>query len=322
MHFNWVDIVILIALGLGAWHGLRRGFVGLAFELVGLIVAFLASLAFAPRLATFFAHSFRMNVAWTQPLGFVVAFFLSLIIVNFFLDIVQRLFAPIIRANPFNRLLGLAAGAAWQLIYVGIFLAVIVSIPLLSSLRASIDQSVLAPPILHATLAIDQSLENRLGGSSLSSLALQIASPDATTTTALNFTDQKPTVDQAAESQMLTLTNAIRLSQGLSPLKENDGLRAAARAHAKDMLAKGYFSHLEGTDNNPSTRISQAGVPALAVGENLALAPSVDIAEAGLLASPPHRANILNKQYNAVGIGVLNAGSYGKIIVEDFAETY
>jgi len=39
-------------------------------------------------------------------------------------------------------------------------------------------------------------------------------------------------------------------------------------------------------------------------GENLALAPTVQIAHTGLMNSPGHRANILHSQFGRVGIGI------------------
>ena len=58
-------------------------------------------------------------------------------------------------------------------------------------------------------------------------------------------------------------------------------------------------------------RMRDAGVVFGTAGENLALAPSLDIAHTGLMNSPGHRANILNRSFTKVGIGVLDGGPYG-----------
>ncbi len=66
-----------------------------------------------------------------------------------------------------------------------------------------------------------------------------------------------------------------------------------ARAHADDMFRRGYFSHDTPEGVDPFQRMKQAGIVFGLAGENLALAPTLDIAHNGLMNSPGHRANIL-----------------------------
>jgi len=57
---------------------------------------------------------------------------------------------------------------------------------------------------------------------------------------------------------------------------------------------------------------------AVYVGENLAYARDVQLAHRLLMNSPGHRANILSPIYRWIGIGVMDGGPYGVIVVEDF----
>ena len=61
---------------------------------------------------------------------------------------------------------------------------------------------------------------------------------------------------------------------------------------------------------DPFDRMRDAGIVFGTAGENLALAPTLDIAHDGLMNSPGHRANILGTQFRKVGIGVLDGGVY------------
>ena len=67
-------------------------------------------------------------------------------------------------------------------------------------------------------------------------------------------------------------------------------------------------------------RMRDGGVRFGAAGENLALAPTVQVAHDGLMNSPGHRANILNPRYRRVGIGVADGGMHGKMFVQNFAD--
>jgi hypothetical protein len=71
--------------------------------------------------------------------------------------------------------------------------------------------------------------------------------------------------------------------------------------------------------DEPPLRLRLAAVPLNHSGENVAVSPTVVEAHEGLMASPPHRANILNTQFNAVGIGTVRT-SMGLWLVQDFAE--
>ena len=62
------------------------------------------------------------------------------------------------------------------------------------------------------------------------------------------------------------------------------------------------------------------GVTYQAAGENLALAPTVQVAHEGLMNSPGHRANLLNARFRRVGIGVADGGMHGKMFTQNFTD--
>ncbi len=86
------------------------------------------------------------------------------------------------------------------------------------------------------------------------------------------------------------------------------------------MLARGYFSHYTPEGLSPFDRMAKANIAFIAAGENLAFAPNVTLAMQGLMQSPGHRANILSKDFGRVGIGVLDAGIYGEMFVQEFKD--
>jgi uncharacterized protein YkwD len=120
---------------------------------------------------------------------------------------------------------------------------------------------------------------------------------------------------------MLELLNATRSQQGLPRLSLDPQLQAAARDHSQDMYRRAYFSHLTPDQKTPFDRIRGAGVRYVTAGENIAFSPDVEKAEAGLLASPEHRANILNPDFKRVGIGIYRGvGGYEEMFTQDFAD--
>src|SRR4051795_5383795 len=124
----------------------------------------------------------------------------------------------------------------------------------------------------------------------------------------------------------LCLVNQERSSRGLRPLKSNRHLAKAAGAHARDMCARGYFSHESANGATFVDRIRKAGyVPARAfpsLGEDLAwgsgsLGTPREIVS-GWMNSPGHRANILERKFREAGMAV----AFGDVGVGESGVTY
>uniref|UniRef100_UPI0017FEC816 CAP domain-containing protein n=1 Tax=Ramlibacter sp. TaxID=1917967 RepID=UPI0017FEC816 len=141
---------------------------------------------------------------------------------------------------------------------------------------------------------------------------------DDTHSVALRFTVADPKARAELEARMLELVNAERAREGLKPLKADPELAEVARAHSRDMFARGYFSHVSPDGGKLSDRMRKGEVRYLLAGENLALAPTLPVAHQGLMNSPGHRANILRPQFGRVGIGVLDGGRHGLMVTQDF----
>src|SRR6266852_9104940 len=117
---------------------------------------------------------------------------------------------------------------------------------------------------------------------------------------------------------MLELVNGERVAAGLRPLVADSEITQVARQHSVDMFARGYFAHDTPEGHDPFERMREANVRFVTAGENLALAPTVQVAHRGLMNSPGHRANILHPQFSRVGVGIMDGGIRGLMITQDF----
>jgi uncharacterized protein YkwD len=132
----------------------------------------------------------------------------------------------------------------------------------------------------------------------------------------------------------LCLINRERTLRGERPLRPNARLRRAAQAHSKSMAFADYFEHVGPSGQTPLARMRAVGYISSShvgfeVGENIAwgtLSLSTPRAiVAAWMASPGHRANILDRHYRETGIGVsphpLSSrahGQAGAIYTQDF----
>ncbi|HTQ68195.1 MAG TPA: CAP domain-containing protein [Solirubrobacteraceae bacterium] len=132
----------------------------------------------------------------------------------------------------------------------------------------------------------------------------------------------------------LCLVNRERTRAGEQPLREDAALAAAAQGHSTSMAVHGYFEHVSPGGSTPLSRIRESGylsrsTPGYIVGENIAWGSYTDATPAaivaGWMASPPHRANILDRSFRDSGMGVsphlppsFAAGAAGAIYTQDF----
>ena len=124
--------------------------------------------------------------------------------------------------------------------------------------------------------------------------------------------------DAAAEAQLVQLINQTRSQQGLAPLTVDERLTRAARKHTQLMVQHLALSHQFDGEPPPQTRFSNEGLPSDSSSENVALNQNIPGAHDALMHSPPHRAAILDPNYNVVGVGVLQTDE-GFFVTEDFA---
>lgn len=111
---------------------------------------------------------------------------------------------------------------------------------------------------------------------------------------------------------ILCLLNAERAARNMAALRPHGLLARAAVAHAADMVRNTYFAHDSRDGTSFAKRIERTGYLRTAVrwtvGENLAwgsgtFARPADIVQAWM-ESPGHRANILNREFREIGIGI------------------
>lgn len=110
---------------------------------------------------------------------------------------------------------------------------------------------------------------------------------------------------KALENEVIRLVNIERGKQGLAPVTGNWQLSRVARYKSTDMRDKNYFSHYSPTYGDPFKMMHDFGITFYAAGENIAMGqPTPQAVMTAWMNSQGHRANILNPQYNEIGVGV------------------
>lgn len=116
--------------------------------------------------------------------------------------------------------------------------------------------------------------------------------------------------------EIVVKTNALRKKVGVPPLTEVTYLTSAAKMHSQEMVHLDYFSHTSPTPGRekPRDRVQLSGGQNPKIGENIYRASglsSEELASRAIAAwekSPSHYKNIIDSDFNAVGVGIFAQG--------------
>ncbi len=320
---NIVDIFILAFLAYSIYDGWKRGLLALVTDLIALFLSILIALKFYPLLAPLIANFLPIPQQGAQVISFFVLAFMLGSFLSWVFSIFTKLIPPFIRSSLPDRTFGSVLGAARGIVYVGIVLLLISALPILQPVKDAVAASRLAPPITQQVKVISAKAEGYLKSSFEGlvedTFALLTIKPGEASLD-LGFKTTKVYADERVENEMLRLLNIERRKEGLMPLVLDKRLREAARAHSRDMFARGYFAHETPAGVTPAQRLDKMGIKHTIMGENLALAPDVALAHRGLMNSSSHRENILFPDYRRIGVGAINGGFYGIMFTQEFTD--
>ncbi len=118
-------------------------------------------------------------------------------------------------------------------------------------------------------------------------------------------------------AKIFAQTNAQRAKAGLKPLISDPALDKAAAEWARALARSCTFKH--STSTWRAERVAKAGWSA--TGENIAAGYAANSVVTAWMASPGHKANILNTKYTGVGIGYAKGTCYSSYWVQIFGWT-
>jgi uncharacterized protein YkwD len=124
------------------------------------------------------------------------------------------------------------------------------------------------------------------------------------------------TFSSSSERELVALTNRSRAAAGLRSLRVDSTLTSVARWRSKDMIERDYFSHQIPGYGSVFKKLDSKGYCYKVAGENIGwnTYPDDDATAAihqMFMDSSGHRANILGKAWDAIGVGAYK-GSGGK----------
>lgn len=314
---NWIDLLLILVFIWAFWSGWQRGFISNTLGLLTWGGSFVAAYFLYSPAARLLGRTMPALGVWTNAVAFISIVILARIFLNGVSRLVLQQTDENAHQHGFNKLMGLVPGFANGLIQSVVVAALLLTIPFQNKVSDAARESRLANRLAPPAFRLMREL------APIFSEPLRHARPKPAATNAhesvkLPFTVARSHVRQDLEARMLVLVNEERKKVGLKPLRADPEMQAVARLHSKDMFARGFFAHVNLDKKDPFDRMRAGGVKFLTAGENLALAQTLQQAHDGLMKSPGHRANILQRQFGRLGIGIVDGGIYGLMVTQNF----
>jgi uncharacterized protein YkwD len=316
---NFIDLLLFALIGLSVLNGWHRGFVLGLLDLVRWTASLLAGLRFYQPVGRLIAPYLGSD-AWAMPVAFLLTAGVTSLAIHIAGHALIRRLPKETHQTRLNRAFGTLPGAISGLIAAAIASAVLLALPLPGWARERVRESPTADALTVYTEQLESALTPIFDEAIAQTLNKLMVRPESGETVELGFTvaDTRPRPE--IEARMLELVNRERAAAGLQPLTHDPELVEVARRHSSDMFARGYFSHNTPDGLSPFDRIRASNVTFRTAGENLALAPTLNIAHTGLMNSPGHRANILRPEFGRVGIGIMDGGVRGLMVTQNFRD--
>jgi uncharacterized protein YkwD len=308
------DIILTVCIIAFTWLGYKQGFISSAFGLIKWAGALLvAALLFIP-FSGWLTQSFVIEKEWERPLSFAIVFAASLFLLSLLFSTLQKIIPCSSRYDFVNKITGVIPGFMTGVL-AAIMLARIVNASVWLDSEKKQEQTFLMASMLNATTVVDNTINTIF-----TEPAQQISGANETAyTDAELFKSAVFKAEPGLENKMLLLVNSERMQRGLPMLVMDAALQRAAYNHAADMFTRGYFAHNSPEGTTPFERMKSIGITYKIAGENLAHSYNLDTAHTGLMNSPGHKANILNKRYGKIGVSVLKSDTKGIMVVQEFS---
>lgn len=319
---NWVDLAVILFVAVFALSGFHKGAIRQVIDISSLLLSIFLSVTFYGQVSVYVANQFSIGESVAKVISFFSIWIITQMIFNIILLFTYPLIPDKIRKAKINKIAGSVPGFVWGAFFVALIIIVISALPIRSQYKDDVTNSYSGNFIIENASSFEGYVTGIVNDFMEQAITFRTVRPDSGETSELGFKVEadKLTVDEESEKRMLELVNEERAKEGLRPLEMDNDLLRLARAHSRDMFIRGYFAHVNPDGKDPFDRMNEYGIEYRAAGENLALAPNVELAHEGLMNSPGHRANILTPEFGLVGIGCIDGGNYGKMFSQQFTD--
>ena len=313
---NYLDVILLVTVFFTGWIGFKIGFIRLIFLLTKWAGAFLLAFFLYPDVAPILSANFIIPDQWQLAASFFLVFLVGFLVLSLGIYLINKVVHPALHNSPINRFAGIIPGIAIGLLS-ALFIVKATAASLWHEAASEAKLGIITQPLNNSADWAISKISNVFDIPTQPKISGAFGE-DASVHLSEEFKSNNFISRADLEQQLFQLVNKERVAVGLAKVVADDALHIVALKHAEDMFTRGYFSHDTPEGIDPFERMNKLHIRFKTAGENLAHSNTLLSAHTGLMKSPGHRANILNTHFSRLGIAVLDGGTKGLMIVQEF----
>ncbi len=297
---NWIDLVIILFIIFYFWEGSLRGFINLFFEFLGFLIAFIFGLASYATISGFLISNFSLPHGLSNSLSFAGVMLSILPVCSYVFGKLEERIPNKALQHQVNKIFTAPPllGNLLILFLTGTLLST--ALPYKAEMKQAVTSSYFvgkAVVFLHDSEVYWHTIIQKPIVNTFNFLTVN---PNLSEKVSLHFTQKDVETEPVLAQELGISINALRMQNNLPVLVYDPVLAELAVQQGKNVFGAGVMIPL--------------------ASENVALAPTIQLAQHGFMDSPVHRDILLFSGYKKMGVGVVDGGIYGKIIVEAFAD--
>lgn len=317
---NWVDLVIIVVVLFFLSEAFRSGFWVIMADFLSFLFSLILAIMSYPWVASLLRSNFSLSHSVSNAIGFLLIAVASEAMIGFILLSSVRNIPLRFWKKSWDKPLAAIPAVGEGLVLMAFILTLVIGLPISPKVKADVADSRVGGYLVSKTTGLEVTVNDVFGEVIEDSLTYLTVQPESRESLEITVGKKQLVDDGVSEVEMYDLINKERVGRDTNKLEWDKSLVLVAREHAKDMWNRTYFGHVSPEGEDVGDRLRGADIFYAFAGENLALAPTLTTAHAGLMNSEGHRENILEKKFRKVGVGVIDNGVYGKMFVQVFTD--
>jgi uncharacterized protein YkwD len=316
---NWIDWLLICILLFAIVEGWRLGFIHLIASFSAFTLSVLIISKYHLLFASWFASNFGISLVWAESIGiFFLILITQVIFTELFIKITGK-FAARIMASRIDNIFGSFIGLGNAIFSISFVLYLVLLIHLFPSVSGDISRSKLAQQLNKYSVKYFQNFKLPMGIISQAASDVLIDENELN----LKYLTIKPqrwdlVADTLSEMRLIQAINSDRQKIGLGALTEDPKLTQFAHDQCFDMFERSYFSQTDPDGKNLENRLIADSLNYSGAVENLGFGPDYLSVHTKFMNSQKHRQIILSPKYKTIGMGIVDGGNLGQMIVEIF----
>ncbi len=320
MPLNWVDWIIILLTLYELYQGWKAGFVHIGISFIAFALSLWGAIIFNAPVAHFLSEKFGIASTWSSILSYVSIALVGQTILTQALGLMISKLPASIEKSVINEVLGAIVSAINALTTVAFVMLILLALPMKGTVQTDIKSSIIGKNMLAFIDSYGGPIKTTAEELKQTAAKFLTVSPGSTSSMPLDVTvkEEDLIIDDQKERELLVLVNQERKNVGVKPLTVDVKIVTVARNYSKDMFLRKYFSHISPDGKDLGNRLIAGEVKYSLAGENIAYAPDVSTAHKGLMNSPEHKKNLLDPEFQHIGIGIISTTKYGIMVTQDF----